>query len=132
MPQLTPAVIEDVFLAEPHSDGERAAREGGLAAVPRQPGRLVARVHLRLQSTLGAITVESIPSGAELVIDGRPVGRTPATLEGLRIDERHRIDLVLLGHEIDQFVVLPEKDGRRFVRRLTRLDPRGAKAPPSR
>ncbi len=133
MPQLTPAVIEDVFLAEPHTvtvSGPRVKEVS--AAVPRQPGKLVARVHLRLQSTLGAITVESIPSGAELVIDGRPVGRTPATLEGLRIDERHRIDLVLVGHEIDQFVVLPEKDGRRFVRRLTRLDPRGAKAPPSR
>jgi serine/threonine protein kinase len=133
MPQLTPAVIEDVFLAEPHTvtvSGPRVKEVS--AAVPRQPGRLVARVHLRLESTLGAITVESIPSGAELVIDGRPVGRTPATLEALRIDERHRIDLVLVGHEIDQFVVLPEKDGRRFVRRLTRLDPRGAKAPPSR
>jgi serine/threonine protein kinase len=133
MPQLTPAVIEDVFLAEPHTvtvSGPRVKEVS--AAVPRQPGKLVARVHLRLESTLGAITVESIPSGAELVIDGRPVGRTPATLEALRIDERHRIDLVLVGHEIDQFVVLPEKDGRRFVRRLTRLDPRGAKAPPSR
>lgn len=133
MPQLTPAVIEDVFLAEPHTvtvSGPRVKEVS--AAVPRQPGKLVARVHLRLESTLGAITVESIPSGAELVIDGRAVGRTPATLEGLRIDERHRIDLVLVGHEIDQFVVLPEKDGRRFVRRLTRLDPRGAKAPPSR
>jgi hypothetical protein len=34
------------------------------------------------------------------------------------VDERHRIDLSLPGHDVDQFVVLPEKDGDRFVRKL--------------
>jgi hypothetical protein len=34
------------------------------------------------------------------------------------VDERHRIDLTLPGHDVDQFVVLPEKDGNRFVRKL--------------
>jgi hypothetical protein len=48
------------------------------------------------------------------------VGTTPATIRGLRIDSRHRIDLALPGYEIDQFVVLPGKDGERYVRRLTR------------
>ena len=31
------------------------------------------------------------------------------------------MDLVLAGYEIDQFVVLPEKDGTRFVRKLLPL-----------
>jgi hypothetical protein len=28
------------------------------------------------------------------------------------------VDLTLPGHEVDQFVVFPEKDGNRFVRQL--------------
>ena len=58
-------------------------------------------------------------------------GRTPATLRGVSLDERHRIDLVLAGHEIDQFVVLPDKDGLRYARRLARAD-KGKRPPPAR
>jgi hypothetical protein len=122
-PLRTPAVIEDVLLSQPHQvtlggDGVKDAT----VPVPLAPGKLVARVHVRLPSSLGAITIESDPPGAEIVLDDRPAGRTPATLEDVRLDKRHRIDLVLAGHEIDQFVVLPEKDGVRFVRRLSRGD----------
>jgi len=66
-----------------------------------------------------------------VLLDGKPGGQTPVTLQEVRLDERHRIDLALAGHEIDQFVMLPEKDGRRFVRRLAKLDSKGAKASPS-
>jgi hypothetical protein len=127
--QLTPAVIERVLLARPHTVtlSGPGVKEVTLPLLP-EPGRLVARVHARLPSTMGAITVESVPAGAELVLDDRPAGRTPVTLEDVRLDQRHRIDLVLAGHEIDQFVVLPEKDGLRYTRRLTRLDTRGGKA----
>jgi hypothetical protein len=101
----------------------------GSAQIKPQPGALVARVHLKAESTIGALTVESMPPGADVVLDDRPAGRTPITLAGVRLDQRHRIDLVLPGHEIDQFVVLPEKDGVRFTRRLSRLDSKG-KPPP--
>jgi hypothetical protein len=37
----------------------------------------------------------------------------------VRVDERHRVDLSLPGHVEDQFMVLPEKDGARVVRKLT-------------
>jgi hypothetical protein len=126
----TPAVIEGVLLSRPHSvtfsgPGVREVT----VPVPRTPGQLVARVHARLESSLGAITVESVPPGAEIVLDDRPAGRTPLTVADVRLDQRHRIDLVLAGHEIDQFVVLPEKDGVRYTRRLTRLDPKGTKPP---
>jgi len=131
--QLTPAVVEDVLLSEPHTVTVGGARvREATAAVSQQPGKLVARVHLRLESRLGVITVESVPPGAAVVLDGKPAGQTPATLEEVRFDERHRIDLVLAGHEMDQFVVLPEKDGRRFVRRLAKLEAKGAKASPPR
>ena len=54
----------------------------------------------------------------EMRVDGKPVGRTPVTVDGIRVDERHRIDLSLPGHELDQVVVLPEKDGAKVVRQL--------------
>jgi hypothetical protein len=104
--------------------------------VPREPGQLVARVHARAESALGAITVDSVPPGADVVFDDRPSGRTPATIVDVKLDERHRIDLALAGHEIDQFVVLPEKDGLRFTRRLSKVEPKpppkAARAPNDR
>jgi eukaryotic-like serine/threonine-protein kinase len=125
----TPAVIEDVLLSRPHQ-----VTLGGpdvkdtTVPVPVAPGKLVSRVHVTLPSSLGRITVESVPPGADVTIDDRPAGRTPVTLDDLRLDKRHRIDLLLAGHEIDQFVVLPEKDGVRYVRKLSRTDPK-AKRP---
>ena len=80
----------------------------------------------------GPLSAWSAGGGAEVRLDGRPVGSTPLTLPGIRVDERHRIDLVLPGHEIDQFVVLPEKDGTRITRRLTRAAPKPvAPVPPA-
>jgi len=127
--QLTPAVLDNVLLSRPHavSVSGQAVREVGAQLAPR-PGELVARVHLKVESTLGTLTVESVPPGAEVALDDKPAGRTPAVIPGVRLDQRHRVDLTLLGHEIDQFVVLPEKDGVRFTRRLSKLDPKG-KAP---
>jgi hypothetical protein len=128
LPQATPAVVEDVFLARPHvvTVGGRDVKEL-TAPVPREPGKLVARVHVKLQTAVGAITIDSVPPGAEITFDDRPAGRTPTTLRSVKLDQRHRIDLTLAGHEIDQFVVLPEKDGPRYVRRLSRAEPKGAR-----
>ena len=84
------------------------------------PGTLVRRVHASLETALGSLSVESQPAGAAVEVDGRKVGRTPVTVLGVRLDERHRIDLSLPGHDEDQFVVLPERDGTRFSRRLSR------------
>jgi len=124
-PFTTPAAIEDVLLSQPHqvTVGGPGVKETTVP-VPLAPGKLVSRVHVQLASSLGSITIESDPSGAEIILDDRPAGRTPVTLADVRLDERHRIDLVLAGHEIDQFIILPEKDGVRFRRRLSRLDPK--------
>jgi hypothetical protein len=124
--QLTPTALERVVLSRPHviSVSGPAVREVAAQLAPR-PGELVGRVHLVVPSSVGALVIESVPPGAEIVLDDRPAGRTPATLSGVRLDQRHRIDLVLPGHEIDQFVVLPERDGVRFSRRLSRQDQAG-------
>jgi hypothetical protein len=118
----TPAVLDDLNVSVPHTVVIQApGRRPVTVEVTPKIGQLVRRVHGDLASVVGSVTVESDPPGAELRLDGRPVGSTPMTLSGVRMDERHRIDLTLPGHEFDQFVVLPEKDGVRFVRKLVAL-----------
>lgn len=45
-----------------------------------------------------SIRVESEPSGAQVEIDGRPVGETPTTVD-LKRDQDHRVRLHHTGHE---------------------------------
>ncbi len=117
--QVTPAVVEGVPLSRSHEValGGPGVRTVTLPVEP-VPGSLVRRVHASLETALGSLSVESQPAGATVEVDGRKVGRTPVTILGVRLDERHRIDLRLAGHDEDQFVVLPERDGTRFTRRL--------------
>jgi hypothetical protein len=100
--------------------------------VEPQLGKLVRRVHAALPGALGAIVIESAPSGALVQIDEHPAGVTPLTIQNVRLDERHRLDLALPGHELDQFVVLPEKDGQRFFRTLAPVQLRGGAHPRER
>jgi hypothetical protein len=114
-----PLVVEGVRLSSVHRveavlPGHRTAS----VEVSGEPGRLTRVVHLALSSAMGSFTVESVPTGAEVRLNGNLVGRTPLRVIDVRVDERHRIDLTLPGHDVDQFVVLPEKDGNRFVRTL--------------
>jgi len=117
---LTPAVLEGVMLSQPH-EVELRARDAKTVnvAVQARPGDLVARAHGKLEVAVGAIVIASEPPGARVEVDGKVVGKTPLSVPGVRLDEPHRIDLALEGHDLDQFVVRPEKDGTRFTRRLT-------------
>ncbi|HUL59419.1 MAG TPA: serine/threonine-protein kinase [Anaeromyxobacteraceae bacterium] len=128
--QRTPAVLDNVFLSRRHEvQVSGAAVRAEARALEPAAGLLVRREDFALRSSVGALVVESVPSGAEVRIDDRKIGVTPATIAGQRLDERHRIDLALAGYEMDQFVVLPERDGTRFSRRLAPLSPdRRAKA----
>jgi hypothetical protein len=120
---VTPAVVEDVSLAAAHEVALTGDRVRPITIhLASTPGRLVARAHAALAASLGDVRVESDPPGADVRLDGRPAGRTPVTIPEVRLDERHRVDLTLAGHEIDQFVVLPEKDGVRFARKLARAE----------
>jgi len=115
----TPLVVENVPLSRPHQLQVVApGRKPAEVQLKPELGKLLRRVDLDLPSALGELTVESEPSGAEVWLDGQAVGSTPITLSEVRLDERHRFDLSLPGHEMDQFVVLPEKDGTRFHRKL--------------
>jgi hypothetical protein len=126
--QRTPAVVDGVRLSQAHEVVLAGPTLKAVALPVRaEAGRLSARVHGRLVSTLGTLTVESDPPGAEVRLDDKPVGVTPLSLPDVRLDERHRVDLRLAGHEIDQVVVLPEKDGALVRRTLTALVPGGKK-----
>jgi serine/threonine protein kinase len=129
--QVTPAVLEGVVLSRRHqvTVGGGALRTVELPLEP-EPGTMVRRVHATLASTVGSVTIESDPPGAQVTFDGRPAGRTPVTLPGVRLDDRHRVDLQLGGFEIDQFVVLPEQDGHRFRRKLAPLRRAGGQGAP--
>ena len=89
-----------------------------------------ARVHAALPTAFGTLLLESDPSGAEVRFDGKPLGRTPLAVPDVALGERHRVDLTYPGKEIDQFVVLPERDGHSFKRTLT--PPRPAPPKPTR
>ena len=123
----TPAAVEGLRFSREHQLRVTApGRKPVDLQIEPQVGQLLRRIHVDLPSALGSLTVESNPPGAQVLLDGQPVGATPLTVLDQRLDERHRIDLVLPGHEIDQFVVLPDKDGTRFQRKLAR---RGAARP---
>jgi serine/threonine protein kinase len=122
---VTPAAIEGVRLYQPHvvQVGETGLRNVSESLTPRW-GEMVRRVHFKVQSSMGSLVVDSDPPGAALTLDEKPVGVTPTTVAGVRLDQPHRLDLALPGFELDQFVVVPEKDGTRFKRKL---QPKGAK-----
>ena len=129
---VTPTVVEGVWLSKPHELTLTAARtRPSTIALEPLLGRAYRRVDARLADAMGALRVESEPAGAEVRLDDRPVGTTPVTLRGVKMDERHRIDLSLAGYEVDQFVILPERDGDRVIRRLARAVPRVGTAPPA-
>jgi serine/threonine protein kinase len=52
-----------------------------------------------LALNVGSLAVNSVPPGAEALVDGRPAGRTPLTLPDLPPDSVHEIVLVLEGYE---------------------------------
>jgi serine/threonine protein kinase len=122
---VTPAALEGIQLYRPHvlQVGEKGMRTASETLQPRW-GEMVRRVHFKVQSAMGSLVVESDPPGAALQVDDKAVGATPVTVPGVKLDQPHRLDLALPGYELDQFVVLPERDGTRFTRTL---QPKGSK-----
>jgi len=80
-------------------------------------------VHAQLELALVSVRLESVPAGAEVRLDGKTIGTTPLTIPALRADERRRVDLALAGHELDQFVLMPERDGTHVSRTLAKIAP---------
>jgi hypothetical protein len=125
-----PALVEGLLLREPHTVVLSAPdRKNSVHTLQGDPWRSALRVHGVLRPARGDLTLESEPAGAEARVDGRAVGKTPVTVRGVLLGERHRIDLSLPGREIDQFVVLPDKDGLLFRRELAPARPSASARP---
>jgi len=120
----TPTVLEGLSLHRPHTVVLQAPdRRSVTRTLTPDLWRPTMRLDAALPPALGVLVIESDPAGADVRIDGRLVGRTPISLPGVALGERHRIDLSHPGREIDQFVVLPDKDGLRFRRTLQPVRP---------
>jgi serine/threonine protein kinase len=119
IPQLTPAVIENVAVSRPHVvevslQGYRTWSSTTEADVRKS----VRTLSPQLLSSTGPLTIDSDPPGATVRLDEKAAGTTPCTIPNVTLDERHRLDLQKPGYEIDQLVFVPEKDGAKITRRL--------------
>jgi hypothetical protein len=86
----------------------RAPGEGREPALATSPPAPVSRSARRAtMPRTSAIVVTSMPSGAEIEVDGRPVGRTPVRLESVRADRPVVVVLRLDGHRIVERTVAP-------------------------
>jgi hypothetical protein len=73
---------------EPHAPPDAGESPSGPSA---------SQAVLRTAATSGRIDVRSTPSGALVVVDGRPHGQTPVTLAGLTVGE-HTIEVARSGY----------------------------------
>ena len=119
VPGETPLVITGLRPGRPLDLAVSApARRTHQARLTPEPGQVVRSLHVALATALGPLTIDSEPRGAQVVLDDAPVGTTPLTIPDVRLDEPHRVDLRAPGRDLDQFVVVPERDGQRFLRKL--------------
>jgi hypothetical protein len=128
--QPAPVVVEGLSLRAPHTVEVTAPGRRGVT----RTGALDlwnphARIPTALPPALGTLLLDSEPPNAEVRFDGRPLGRTPLAIPDVALGERHRVDLTHPGREIDQFVVLPERDGTSVKRTLVPARPPPAARP---
>jgi len=118
---VTPAVLDEFRSSQPLSLTVSAPDHRPLTVqVDGDLRHSVRRVNVELTPATGPLVVVSDPPGARVRVDGEEVGATPITLPRVRLDERHRVDLTLPGHELDEVVILPDVDGQRVSRKLVR------------
>ena len=99
-----PVPLEPVVPAEPPSKAQPPATEpSGLSAskaaqadAPIAPASSKAAPGRRVAVASGRIVVRSTPSGALVIVDGRPRGETPVTVTDLALG-RHTIDVARSG-----------------------------------
>jgi hypothetical protein len=78
-------------------------------------------LHVRLEKIRGTLTVESIPTGASVFIDGVDVGLTPLTRSDVAADRPVRLRVAKDGFEPYEKTI--DWNGRRELSEEVRLDP---------
>jgi hypothetical protein len=89
-PPSAPAAAPTAAAAAPAA---AAATPAASAPAPPRPPP-VATIHLQLRST---------PPGADVAVDGRPVGRTPAMTDVPVDDREHEVTFVLPGYALERY-----------------------------
>ena len=56
-----------------------------------------AKRHLELRPLLGALMVETLPKGAQILVDGVPRGHSPIPVEGLAVSSPHLVEATMPG-----------------------------------
>ncbi len=69
----------------------------GRAQVPKGG---TSRISASLEVNLGDIEINSLPEGAEVLLNGSPAGRTPYKIIGLLPDSIYKVELRLAGFEV--------------------------------
>lgn len=74
------------------------------------------------EAVASVLTADSSPAGAEVVVNGRSVGRTPTTWRGAEAGERYTVEFRLAGHKsVKRTVTVPSGGGA--VRAAATLKP---------
>ncbi len=118
----TPLILDRSPL--PRSGGEVRLELAGFQEAtvhPRPVDGRVLHATATLASSLGTLRIESRPAGASVKVDGEEVGRTPVDVKDVPMNEAHRIELELRGHQPDTFVKWPHDPERSIVRTLQPL-----------
>jgi len=117
----TPLFLEESEIPEHATLELKLAQHRDAQAPIERSGRvLVARA--KLETALGRLRIESVPSGATVRMNGNRIGTTPLEVEDLPIDTRHRFDLERPGYLLDSFVVRPGEVEGGIVRRTLRRE----------
>ena len=128
---VTPSSVSgDIGADIPPGSGKRIVWESGREVAQLQADRLQARITLQTTSPAETLplaaqgtvlTVNSVPTGATVSVDGATRGRTPLNLEGLSPGE-HRIILALDGFlEHSRRVVMAEGQPELVLVTLTEI-----------
>jgi serine/threonine protein kinase len=96
----TPVTIDQVRGGTRHAIRVELARHtaySGSVEIPKLGGPV--DVMAILKPITGKILIDSVPSNAEVQINGQVRGRTPATISDVDIDSAHRIEVRLKGYQ---------------------------------
>ena len=105
---VTPATIEDVISGESDIKIWKRGYTPFTKRVTLEATRAY-RFNPELEALPSGLTVRSQPEGAEVMIDNRPVGTTPLTLDNLQ-EGSHRITVSLAGYETAEETIYLEPD----------------------
>ena len=87
-------------------------------------------MNLSLETMKGLLTIQTVPSGATVVLDGQPVGTSPLARYAVAGNRSHTVSLQLAGYQTVDTTLFAEPGGvQRLAIRLRRPAPTVAAAP---